>query len=146
MELGRMADLSPFWEITTLVVGEEVPGITFSVFISDGDDAVANGYYFDLQRFVDEQPDEQNVRNGTDSYCVVKESGGVHCGGLEGVSLSPGRLTLRFIDEAAEVLGLPSHVIPLGIASEVDLDGLRAGLHRVLTYGNPRKLPRLHLG
>ncbi|GHH92611.1 Imm10 family immunity protein [Streptomyces capillispiralis] len=145
-----MTDLSPhrspYWEITTLVVGEEVPDITYSVFVGDGDDAVANGYYFDLQRFLEEQPDEQNMRNGTDSYCVVNESGGVHYGGLEEVSLSPGLLTLRFDDEAIEALGLPSRVIPLGVAAEVDLDALRAGLHRVLTYGNPRRHPRLNLG
>ncbi|MFJ3249072.1 Imm10 family immunity protein [Streptomyces sp. NPDC086782] len=141
-----MTDLSPYWEIATLVLAEEVPGVTFSVFISDGDDAVANGYYFDLQRFLDEQPDEQNVRNGTDTYCVVNESGGVHYGGLKGVSLMPDLLTLSFNDEATEVLGLPSNVIPLGIAAGVDLSKLRAGLQYVLTYGNPQKFPRLNLG
>ncbi|MHA5048798.1 hypothetical protein [Streptomyces sp. SD15] len=140
-----MSGISPYWEIAALVVGEEVPGVTFSVFIGDGDDAAANGYYFDLQRFLDEQPDEQNVRNGTDSYCVVNESGGVHYGGLKGVSLLPGLLTLSFDDEAVKVLSLPSNLIPLGIASKADFNELRAGLHRVLTYGNPQKLPRLNL-
>ncbi|QIT44269.1 hypothetical protein HCX60_12445 [Streptomyces antibioticus] len=137
---------SPFWEIATLVVGEEVPGVTFSVFIGDGDDAAENGYYFGFRRFLNEYPDDQNVRNGTDSYCVVNESGGVHYGGLRGVSLAPGLLVLSFNEESAEVLGLPSAVIPLRISSGVDLDGLRAGLRRVLTYGNPQKFPRLNLG
>jgi hypothetical protein len=146
MELERMTSISPYWEIATLVVGEEVPGVTLSVFIGDGDDAAENGYYFDLQRFLKEQPDEQNVRNGTDSYCVMNESGGVHYGGLRGVSLLPGLLTLSFDHEAVEVLSLPSKIIPLGISPEVDLQKLRAGLHRVLTYGNPQKLPRLNLG
>ncbi|MFB7113067.1 hypothetical protein [Streptomyces sp. NPDC056190] len=141
-----MTGLSPYWEITTLVLEEEVPGVTFSVFIGDGDDAVANGYYFDLQRFLNEQPDEQNVRNGTDSYCAVNESGGVHYGGLNSVSLLPDLLTLRFNDEAAEVLALPSNIIPLGIASGIDLNKLRVGLQCVLTYGNPQKFPRLNLG
>ncbi|MFF6787304.1 hypothetical protein [Streptomyces sp. NPDC012510] len=141
-----MSSISPYWEIAALVVGEEVPGVTFSVFIGDGDDAAANGYYFDLQRFLDDQPDEQNVRNETDSYCVVNESGGVHYGGLKGVSLLPGLLTLSFDDEAVKALSLPSNIIPLGIASGVDFNELRAGLHRVLTYGNPQKLPRLNLG
>jgi hypothetical protein len=145
MELEWMTSLSPYWEIATLVVGEEVPGVTFSVFIGDGEDAAENGYYFDLQRFLSEQPDEQNVRNGTDTYCVMNESGGVHYGGLKGVSLLPGLLTLSFDDEAVKVLGLPSNVIPLEIASTVDLDEFRAGLHRVLTYGNPQKFPRLNL-
>lgn len=140
-----MADLSPYWEVATLVVGEEVPGVTFSVFIGDGEDAVANGYYFDLQRFLKDQPDEQNVRNGTDSYCVVNEGGGVHYGGIAEVSLSPGLLTLRFDDEAAEVLGLPSNLVPLGISPEVNLGELRAGLQRVLAYGNPQKFPKLNL-
>ncbi|MGA5105151.1 hypothetical protein ACPCC3_16135 [Streptomyces cellulosae] len=141
-----MGDLSPYWEIATLIIGEEVPGVTFSVFIGDGVDAVENGYYFDLQRFVDDQPDEQNVRNGTDSYCVVNESGGVHYGGLRGVSLLPDLLTLSFDEEAVEVLALPSSIIPLAIAPSVDLGGLRAGLQRVLAYGNPQKIPRLNLG
>jgi hypothetical protein len=145
MELEWMTSLSPYWEIATLVVGEEVPGVTFSVFIGDGDDAAANGYYFDLQCFLSEQPDEQNVRNGTDTYCVINESGGVHYGGLKGVSLLPGLLTLSFDDEAVKVLGLPSNVIPLRIASTVGLAELRAGLHRVLTYGNPKRYPRLNL-
>lgn len=144
--MGRMGDLSPYWEITTLMIGEEVPGVTFSVFIGDGVDAVGNGYYFDIQRFVDDQPDEQNVRNGTDSYCVANESGGVHYGGLKGVSLLPDLLTLSCNEEAVEVLGLPSNIIPLAIAPSVDLGGLRAGLQRVLTYGNPQKFPRLNLG
>ncbi|CAM5654679.1 hypothetical protein GCM10010261_63780 [Streptomyces pilosus] len=141
-----MTDLSPFWEIATLVVGEELPGVTFSVFIGDGEDAAEDGYYFDFQRFLSEYPDEQNVRNGTDSYCVMNESGGVHYGGLRGVSLLPGLLVLSFCDEAVEVLGLPSNVIPLGISSEVDLKELRGGLQRVLTYGNPEKFPKLNLG
>ncbi|MFI9726281.1 hypothetical protein [Streptomyces sp. NPDC052092] len=141
-----MSDLSPYWEISTLTVGEEVPGVTFSVFVGDGTDAVENGYYFDFQRFVDDQPDEQNVRNGTDSYCVMNESGGVHYGGLKGVSLLPDLLTLSFTEEAIEVLGLPSNIIPLAIAPSVDLGGLQAGLQRVLTYGNPKKIPRLNLG
>lgn len=144
--MGRMSDPSPYWEITKLTIGEEVPGVTFSVFIGDGVDAVENGYYFDLQRFVDDQPDEQNVRNCTDSYCVVNESGGVHYGGLKGVSLLSDLLTLSFNEEAVEVLGLPSSIVPLAIAPSVDLDGLRAGLQRVLTYGNPQKFPRLNLG
>ncbi|MFE1290592.1 hypothetical protein [Streptomyces sp. NPDC058751] len=146
MELGWMTRLSPFWEIVTLTVREEVPGVTLSVFIGDGNDAAENGYYFDFHRFLEKQPDEQDVRNGTDSYCVTNESGGVHYGGLKRVSLLPGLLTLSFGDEAVEALGLPSNVIPLEIAPEVDLLELRAGLQRVLTYGNPQKLPRLNLG
>lgn len=146
MDLGRMKDLSPFWNIATLVIGEEVPGVTFSVYIADGDDAATDGFYFDFQRFLDDQPDEQNIRNGTDSYCVVNESGGVHYGGLRGVTMLTDLLVLSFSDEAIEALNLPSNVIPLGIASGVDLGALRTGLRRVLTYGNPQKFPRLDLG
>ncbi|WP_159054035.1 Imm10 family immunity protein [Streptomyces sp. AS58] len=141
-----MTDLFSYWEITALVIGEELPGVTFSVFIGDGDDAAADGYYFELQRFVNDQPDEQNVRNGTDSYCVVNESGGVHFGGLNEVSLVSGLLTLSFTEEAAGVLDLPSNVIPLGVGSGVDLNELRAGLYCILTYGNPQRFPRLDLG
>ncbi|MGA5125601.1 hypothetical protein ACPCAG_20190 [Streptomyces pseudogriseolus] len=139
-----MRNLSPYWDISTLVIGEEVPGV-FSVFIADGVDAAEKGFYFDLQRFVAEQPDEQNVSNGTDTYCVVNESGGAHYGGLKGASLLPDLLILSFKKGAVEALELPSRIIPLGIAPSVDLKALRAGLERVLTYGNHRKMPRLNL-
>ena len=144
MGLERMADPFSYWVITALVIGEEVPGVTFSVFIGDGEDAVSEGYDFDLQRFLDDQPDEQNVRNGTDSYCIVNESG-VHYGGLEEVSLLPDLLSLRFDDEAVEALDLPSNIVPLGIAPTINVDEMRAGLRRVLSYGNPDKIPSTNL-
>ncbi|MDX3321196.1 Imm10 family immunity protein [Streptomyces sp. ME03-5684b] len=139
-----MTELSPYWEITTLSIREEVPGVTFSILIADGEDAVENGFYFDIHRFLDEHPDEQNVRNGTDSYCVVNESSGVHYGGIVEVSLLPGLLTLTFNDKAPEVLGLPANTIPLGIAPEVNINDLQTNLRHVLTYGNPQKIPRLN--
>ncbi|MFD8177029.1 hypothetical protein [Streptomyces sp. NPDC059709] len=56
-----MTEAMPYWEIATLKIREEVPGVTFSVFIGDGEDAAENGFYFDFHRFLNDHPDEQNV-------------------------------------------------------------------------------------
>ncbi|MDU0251766.1 hypothetical protein RVN83_00245 [Streptomyces sp. PU10] len=140
-----MTEVMPYWEIATLKIREEVPGVTFSVFIGDGEDAAENGFYFDFHRFLNDYPDEQNVRNGTDSYSVVNESLGVHYGGVEGASRAGDILTLEFSDEAIEVLNLPSSVIPLRIAPEVALNELLSSLKYVLLYGDPRKRSSLIL-
>ncbi|MFG2317691.1 hypothetical protein [Streptomyces tendae] len=140
-----MAEVLPYWEIATLMIREEVPGVTFSVFIGDGEDAAEKGFYFDFHRFLNDRPDEQNVRNGTDSYSVVNESLGVHYGGVKEVSRSGDLLRLKFSDEAIEVLNLPSSVIPLRIAPEVPLDELLSGLKYVLLYGDRQKRPSLSL-
>ncbi|MEG3628640.1 Imm10 family immunity protein [Streptomyces poriticola] len=140
-----MTHPSPYWTIAALVVGEAVPGATFTVFIGDGEDAESDGYYFDFQRRLSDEVKEQDVRNETDSYCVVNESGGVYYGGLEEVSLLQDVLCLRFDDGAVEALGLPSNVVPLNIASGIDIHEMRAGLRRVMSYGNPAKIPSMNL-
>ncbi|WP_189858071.1 Imm10 family immunity protein [Streptomyces poonensis] len=140
-----MTGLSPYWAITALVAGEAVPGATFTVFVGDGEDAESNGYYFDFQRPLREELDEQDVRNETDSYCVVNESGAVHYGGLEEVAVLPGLLYLRFDDEAVGVLNLPSDIVPLAIDPGIDVDEMRADLRKVLSYGNPAKVPIMNL-
>ena len=130
---------APYWTIEYLESGESVPGGPFTVFISEGEE---DGRSLDLQCVPDE-PDEQSVRLELDSYCVVSEGGGVHYGGLEAVALRPDRLLLRFTDEAVGELELPSQEVVLGIAPGIGVEELRAGLRKVLSYGNPEKVPTM---
>ncbi|WP_371625575.1 Imm10 family immunity protein [Streptomyces sp. NBC_01116] len=132
----------PYWTIRHLESGESVPGQTFTVFIAEGDGEDAR--YFDLQRMI-EEPGQQEMDLELDSYCIVSEGDGVDFGGLEEATLLPGRLILRFRSASAEELQLPSTVIALGIAPGVDIGELRAGLEKVLTYGNPSKVPVISL-
>ncbi|MFI1221666.1 MULTISPECIES: Imm10 family immunity protein [unclassified Streptomyces] len=132
----------PYWTIRHLESGESVPGQTFTVFIAEGDSGEAR--YFDLQRMI-EEPGQQEIDLELDSYCIVSEGDGVDYGGLEEATLLPGRLILQFRSESAEELELPSRVITLGIAPGIDIDELRTGLKRVLTYGAPSKVPVISL-
>jgi hypothetical protein len=141
-----MMNISPFWNVAALEFREDPPGMVFCMFISDGENAVQEGFYFEFRHFIDDQLKEQHVRNGSDSYCIVNESLGVHYGGLEKVFLMPDLLVLVFNDEAVEALQLPESVIPLGIAAGVDVDALRRGLQRILRYGDPQSFPELHFG
>jgi hypothetical protein len=143
VEYERMTDLTdPYWVIRYLEVGESVPGETFTVFVADREDG--DGYQLDLQCMMAE-PTAQDVGLELDSYCIVNEGGGVHYGGLEEVTLLPDRFILRFRDDAVEELDLPSNVVHLGIGSQIDIDEMRSGLRRVLTYGNPEKIPSMNL-
>lgn len=139
-----MTQPSTYWAITALVIGEAVPGATFTVFIGDGEDAESDGFYFDFQRPLGDGVKEQDVRNETDSYCVVNESDGVHYGGLEEVSLLHGVLCLRFDDDAVEALELPANDVPLAVSPDLDTRKLEVGLRRVLSYGNPARQPRIN--
>ncbi|MFJ5734084.1 Imm10 family immunity protein [Streptomyces microflavus] len=138
-----MTDLtSPQWVIRFVESGESIPGETFTIFVAEDDSG--DGRHFDLQCMLSE-PSAQNVRLELDSYCIVNEAGGVHYGGLEEVSLLPENLILRFRDDAVEELELSSNVVTLGIDPTIDVEEVRAGLRKVLSYGNPHKVPNMNL-
>lgn len=128
----------PEWLVGVVVVQENVPESCFLVGIAE--DEYGDGHYLTFQSGL-EEPGEQERELGLDSYCIVNETGGVHYGGLESVSLSTGQISFRFSSEAVEALSLPGQEITLSVASGSDLQSLRDGLRRVLSYGNPEKFP-----
>ncbi|MFD4029176.1 Imm10 family immunity protein [Streptomyces sp. NPDC058637] len=143
MEQWQMADpIVPYWTMRYLESGEAVPGHTFTVFIAEDDTEDAR--YFDLQRMIGE-PGQQEIDLELDSYCIVSESDGVDYGGLEATTLLPGQLTLQFRADSVDELELPSRTITLGIDPDIDIDELRRGLKKVLTYGNSLKVPVMNL-
>ncbi|MEU9737519.1 Imm10 family immunity protein [Streptomyces sp. NPDC048002] len=88
-------------------------------------------------------PDEQSRQLELDSYCILNETGGVHYGGLTRVSISSREIRFRFTPEAVGELELPAAEIELDIDPEVDFERLRVALCKVLTYGNPAKVPEI---
>ncbi|MFD6081758.1 Imm10 family immunity protein [Streptomyces hydrogenans] len=130
----------PYWTIRHVEIKEAVPGQTFTVFMLEDDREDAR--YFDLQRML-EEPGPQEIDLELDSYCIVSESEGVDYGGLAEVTMLQGRLVLQFRPEAVEELELPSEEIILGIAPDINVHELWAGMQKVLTYGNRLKVPSM---
>ncbi|KUN05544.1 hypothetical protein AQI96_35170 [Streptomyces canus] len=89
------------------------------------------------------EPDDQDQRLGQDTYCVLNETGGIVYGGIEAVTFSPAGISFRFSLAAAEKLALPLPEVIVGIAPEVQVEPFRKELRRVLTYGDPQKVPSL---
>ncbi|XUZ28773.1 hypothetical protein ACQVDT_29460 [Streptomyces sp. RMIT01] len=134
---------APQWVIRHVESGESVPGRVFTIYVAENEGS-EDVRYFDLQCGLSE-PTAQDVDLELDSYCIVNDAGGVQYGGLDEVTVLPDRLVLRFQDDAAEELELSSNVVTLGIDPAVDVEKIRAGFRRVLSYGNPHKVPNMNL-
>ncbi len=96
---------------------------------------------FSFQRSSYDEPDEQDVDGGMDSYCVTTERGATVYGCLVAARFQNGRLVLDFTAEDARVLELATSV-------EVDLSGVDRGvlaekLREVLDWGAESKRPVL---
>ncbi|GHD71622.1 hypothetical protein GCM10010317_080760 [Streptomyces mirabilis] len=126
------------WLVRVVVVEENVLDSCFSVGLAE--DEYGEGRYLTFQCGL-ESPGAQERTLGLDSYCIINETGGVYYGGVEKVSLSANMIFFRFTPEAVEKLDLPTGEINLHIAPGSDVENLRGGLRRVLTYGNPEKVP-----
>lgn len=74
--------------------------------------------------------DEQDVRLGMDTCCLVTSAGPVMYGGVEECTISDGVARLVFTTEAVETLGVPPDV---SIAIEADdVPGITSALTRML--------------
>lgn len=87
-------------------------------FAGNGD---GTGFAFIVMRSADE-PDEDDVRMGWDSYCLTTAEGLTFYGGLESVALDDRRLLLRLSTEAADTLELDQDV---EVELQVDADERR---------------------
>lgn len=79
------------------------------------------GFAFIVMRSADE-PDDDDVRMGWDSYCLTTADGLTYYGGLESVALEDRRLVLRLSSEAADTLELDRDV---EVELQVDADERR---------------------
>jgi hypothetical protein len=54
--------------------------------------------------------DEQDTAAGMDTYCLVRNAGATHYGGVESWSVQDGMLALSLSDESAAALELPARL------------------------------------
>lgn len=93
------------------------------------------------------EPDEQDVAAKMDTYCLVDEEQSTVYGGVLAVVLEDSLLTLRLSQTSAAALGLDRGELRLTLEVPPEQLGvLRAGLTRVLSYGNVAQRPDLALG
>jgi hypothetical protein len=74
--------------------------------------------------------DEQDNAAGMDTYCLVRNAGATHYGGVESRSVRDGVLALSLSDESAAVLELPANLEISVSAADEEL--LREHLVRIL--------------
>ncbi|GAB3992570.1 hypothetical protein GCM10029992_02050 [Glycomyces albus] len=98
---------------------------------------------FSIQRST-YQPDEQDVQNGMDSYCVSTERGYTLYGCLRSVCFGDALLTLEFREEHARILGSEVRVefeIGDSEASRIDRAELARKLREILDWGAEEQRP-----
>ena len=90
----------------------------------------------------EEPPDEQDVRLGMDTYCVVTDDQGTAYGCVRELSIDGDRMRVVVSDEALADLGLSHGVIQVRLAVPSEsVEVLREYLGRILAYGRPDARP-----
>ncbi|MFF0485279.1 Imm10 family immunity protein [Streptomyces sp. NPDC004435] len=98
-------------------------------------------FVLEFQSFV-EEPDEQNVRLGMDSYCVVTPDQNTAYGCVRTVELSGDLLRVTLDPAYLDDLGLDDPVIEAVLnAPPEDVARMREALVRILAYGRSDALP-----
>ena len=93
-----------------------------------------------------DEPDEQDVALGMDSYCVVTADEGTAYGCVTEVALTDDLLRVVVRPDALELLGLDDTEIEATLDVDEDsIDRLRDGLRLVLNYGRPEARPVIRL-
>ena len=88
------------------------------------------------------EPDEQDIRNGSDSYCVVTPDQNTAYGCVRTVELEGNVLRVTFDPAYLEDLYLDDPVVEAVLHAPVeDIARMTEALTRILTYGRPDALP-----
>ncbi|MFC5006162.1 Imm10 family immunity protein [Dactylosporangium cerinum] len=89
-----------------------------------------------------EAPDDQDVRLGHDTHCLVTETHGTAYGCVRELTIDGNRLYVTLAEHALADLGLDDVEIHVELAVEPEsIDLLRGYLDRILTYGRPEAQP-----
>jgi hypothetical protein len=121
-------------------VGVDDDGDVLTAGVAEGRD---DGAVLMFMRMLD-QPDEQDVRNGMDSYCVVTADQGTAYGAVTEIGMRAGVLRVVFAPDKLQALGLPDPEVEvtLDAAAEV-VEEFKEALRRILDYGRPEARPDL---
>ncbi|MFE7235581.1 Imm10 family immunity protein [Streptomyces sp. NPDC002405] len=88
------------------------------------------------------EPEAQDIRNGSDSYCVVTPDQNTAYGCVRTVELEGDILRVTFDPDSLEALFLDDPVVEAVLhAPAADIARMREALTRILTYGRPDALP-----
>ncbi|WP_162795606.1 Imm10 family immunity protein [Nonomuraea lactucae] len=119
-------DWRPLGNMVARVVGRDEDPEVIVLGLAEYEDGTGKALIFMIA------PAEEDDQEA-DTYCVVREDQrGTTYGGVTGCELAPGRLTLRFTEEAAKELGVER---VLGIELQVDDDSvelLRSSLREIV--------------
>ncbi|MER5290718.1 Imm10 family immunity protein [Streptomyces pharetrae] len=106
---------------------------------SDGAEAFSLLFMCDVA-----EPDEQEVRLGMDTHCLVTPDQGTAYGCVREVALDGEVLRVTLDPSSLDALGLADPVVEAVLrAPSADLARLREVLPRILAYGRPDARPRL---
>jgi hypothetical protein len=90
----------------------------------------------------DEPPDEQDVRLGMDTHCLVTENHGTACGCVRELTINGNQMHVIVAQDALADLGLNHSEIRVQLVVEPhSIEILREYLGRILTYGRPDARP-----
>ena len=91
-----------------------------------------------------EPPDDQDVRLGMDTYCLVTEHHGTAYGCVRELTVDGDRMRVVLDSDALGDLGLSDAEIEIRLAVQpASIDALPNSLARILTYGRPNAQPAL---
>jgi len=131
---------SPDFTTAAMVTVEENRD-AFTVGLAE--DEAGAGAYLILQCALT-PPTDQDTATGMNTYCLMDDQGVVHYGGVRRAEIAEATVRFRFDEEAADELGVqtPDGELALSVPADVT-ERLAAGLHRILTYGDPEQQPEL---
>ncbi|WP_426502817.1 Imm10 family immunity protein [Dactylosporangium sp. McL0621] len=93
-----------------------------------------------------EPPDDQDVRLGMDTYCLVTETQGTAYGCVRELSISDGRMRVLVAEDALVALDLEDAEIVVELAADAEsIEVFREYLTRILAYGRPEAQPKVRM-
>ncbi|MFF4796704.1 Imm10 family immunity protein [Streptomyces sp. NPDC001276] len=117
--------------------GPDIYALTAGVAESEGGESFALEFQCTF-----EEPEAQDIRNGSDSYCVVTPDQNTAYGCVRSVELEGDILRVTFDPDSLEDLFLDDPVVEAVLhAPAADIARMREALTRILTYGRPDALP-----
>ncbi|MFS1302875.1 Imm10 family immunity protein [Streptosporangium longisporum] len=134
---------SPAWPpLETMVartVGRDEAPETIVLGMAEHEDGTGNALIFMMST---EEPDEQEIGLGMDTYCIVREDqAGTTYGGVTHCGIDSGHLTLHFTAEAAKELNVEP-VVRIDLQIDDDsVELLRSSLREILLSGRHDQHP-----
>jgi immunity protein 10 of polymorphic toxin system len=107
--------------------------------VAERDDGTGRALIFQASL---EEPDEQDVDLGMDTYCLVTEQQGTAYGCVQELTIDGDRLRMLLREDALADLGLPDSAVEVRLAVDTAaIDQLGEALRQILSYGRESARP-----